>query len=124
VVDEVLKVYRSKLQTRLITVERVFDESRPITVRRGELVQVFSNIIANSVDAMPQGGVLYIQIQNSSIETTEGLQVVIQDRGTGIPEEHLARAYEPFFTTKGNIGTGIGLWVTKQLVKRHGDKSP
>jgi two-component system CheB/CheR fusion protein len=119
-IEEVLKVYKSKLQTRGIKVLRNFDTSIPITVSKGELVQVYSNIIANAVDSMSGGGSLTIEIQKVSGISGDGLQVIIKDQGTGIDEEHLAKVFEPFFTTKGNLGTGIGLWVAKQLVEKRG----
>ncbi len=119
-IEEVLKVYKSKIQTRGIVVERAFDDLRPITASKGELVQVFSNIIANAIDSMTHGGSLSIQIQSIPDLSEEGLQVVIQDQGAGIAEDHLKKVFEPFFTTKGNLGTGIGLWVAKQLTEKRG----
>ena len=84
------------------------------------MIQVFSNIIANAIDAMRQGGLLRIRTRNISGSTGDGVQTTIQDSGNGIQPEHLARIFEPFFTTKGDLGSGIGLWVAKQLVERRG----
>ena len=117
-IEDVLTVYKSKLFSRGITVERQVGESRPLLANRGEMVQVFSNIIANSIDAMPKGGVLRIQID----ATADGIQVLIEDQGSGIEEQHLSRIFEPFFTTKQDVGTGIGLWVTRQLVENRGGR--
>jgi signal transduction histidine kinase len=105
-----------------IVVDCQFGDLRPIVASRGELVQVFSNIIANSIDAMPQGGLLHVETRETGNEEEAGIEVVIRDQGTGIEQEHLARIFEPFFTTKGNVGTGLGLWVTKQLVENHGGR--
>jgi two-component system CheB/CheR fusion protein len=118
--EEVLKVYKSKLQTRGITVESTFDAPQPITVSKGEFVQVFSNILANAIDAMTTGGVLSLHIRNTSRLMDKGLQVIFKDQGSGIAPEHLGKVFEPFFTTKGNLGTGIGLWVARQLVEKRG----
>ncbi len=96
------------------------DDLRPITLNKGELVQVFSNVIANSIDAMPQGGLLHIEIRNILSGGKEGVLTVIRDQGIGIPQEHLGKIFEPFFTTKGDLGTGIGLWVAKRLVENRG----
>jgi signal transduction histidine kinase len=104
-IEEVLRVYKSKMQTRGITVVRDFDDSRPIIASKGELVQVFSNVIANAIDAMSIGGSLFIQIRGNHNGSGDELQVVIRDQGTGIEAEHLTRVFEPFFTTKGNLGT-------------------
>ena len=117
---EVLKVYESKFRSGGITVDCQFQDHRPVVVSRGEMLQVFSNVIANAVDAMSTGGKLQIQTQETTNAQREGVRVTIRDSGTGIPKEHLQRIFEPFFTTKGNLGTGIGLWVSRQLIEKHG----
>ena len=113
-----LTIYQRRLGANRISVECRFDSHRPIIVNKGELVQVLSNVIANSIDAMPQGGVLHVQVGETT-HSKEGVQIVIRDNGTGIQQQHLARIFEPFFTTKGHLGTGIGLWVAKQLIEKH-----
>ncbi|MHB1959602.1 MAG: two-component system sensor histidine kinase NtrB [Acidobacteriaceae bacterium] len=123
VVDELLKnvlaVYRSKLNSKNIALRCQFEALRPLKASRGELLQVFSNIIANSIDALGPGGSLYIETREMADAGTAGIQILIQDEGSGIEAEHLARIFEPFFTTKERHGTGIGLWVAKQLVEKH-----
>ncbi|WP_263384749.1 PAS domain-containing sensor histidine kinase [Granulicella arctica] len=118
VVKDVLTVYQSKLNNREITVECVFEHGRPIMASKGEMVQVFSNLMANSIDAMPDGGVLYVRI----VEKEDVLEVLVRDEGVGIRADHIGRVFEPFFTTKGNLGTGIGLWVSRQLIEKRGGR--
>jgi PAS domain S-box-containing protein len=119
--DDVLTVYQTKLNANRISVDCRFDNHRPIVVKKGELVQVLSNVIANSIDAMPNAGILHINVEETTNSQKQGVQIVIRDNGTGIRQEHLSRIFEPFFTTKGNLGTGIGLWVARQLIeKQHG----
>jgi PAS domain S-box-containing protein len=119
--EDVLTVYQTKISTNRISVDCRFDTHRPIVVNKGELVQVLSNVITNAIDAMPQTGVLHIQMGETTNSNKEGVEIVIRDSGTGIKKEHLSRLFEPFFTTKGNLGTGIGLWVARQLIeKQHG----
>jgi signal transduction histidine kinase len=113
-------VYNSKLLTSGITTDTQFDDPQTVHVRKGELLQVFSNIVANAADAMRQGGKLEISIRQVVGSGREGVQTVIKDNGMGIPDEHLAQIFEPFFTTKGDLGTGIGLWVAKRLVEMRG----
>lgn len=117
--EDVLSVYRNRILSHGVTVEGRFNDLRKISVRSGEIVQVFSNIVANAIDAMPEGGKLSIstaQVMNPQ----EGIHITVSDTGHGIRREHVSRVFEPFFTTKGNLGTGIGLWVARQLVERHG----
>jgi PAS domain S-box-containing protein len=116
-INEVVRVYESKIQNRGIVLERVYDPIPSLIASKGELTQVFSSIIANSVDAMPDGGRLRIGIkQLSAVE----IEICFEDQGIGISAKNLVKVFEPFFTTKGNLGTGIGLWIAKQLVEKHG----
>lgn len=119
-IENVLAVYSSKLIGNGISVETHFNDLRKIVVSRGEMIQVFSNVIANSIDAMCRGGTLAISIRKTTALNAEGLQVIVRDQGKGILQEHLGKIFEPFFTTKGNLGTGIGLWVAKQLTEQRG----
>jgi PAS domain S-box-containing protein len=121
-VRDVLRIYKTRIDARRITLETVFDTARPVYASKGELTQVLSNLIANAVDAMPDGGRLRIRVaeSNDAVSNDAQIEVLIQDDGCGIAPEHLDKIFEPFFTTKGNLGTGIGLWITKQLVEKHG----
>ena len=119
-IENVLVVYNSKLTALGISVDLTFNDLQRIVVSKGEMLQVFSNIIANAVDAMPQGGSLKISTRKLMGSTGDGVQIVVRDSGTGIRQEHLEKIFEAFFTTKGNLGTGIGLWVARQLVERRG----
>jgi signal transduction histidine kinase len=118
--ENVLSVYSSKLLAAGITTDKQFHEPRRVLVSKGEILQIFSNIVTNAADAMRQGGVLSISIRQIISSTGDGIQTIIRDSGTGIRQEHLAQVFEPFFTTKDNLGTGIGLWVAKQLVEARG----
>ena len=118
--ENVLSVYSSKLLAAGITTDKQFHDQPKVQVSKGEILQIFSNIITNAVDAMRQGGVLSITIREIVSSTRDGIQTIVRDNGTGIQPEHLAQVFEPFFTTKGNLGTGIGLWVAKQLVEARG----
>lgn len=86
---------------------------------KGQLVQVFVNLITNACHAMPLGaGRLTLETISAP---DERIVVRVVDNGRGIPEDNLARIFEPFFTTKGEgKGTGLGLSIVKNLVERHG----
>lgn len=116
VVDEVLLVYETRLRASAIEVVRSLAAVRPIEGLKGEFHQVFSNLISNSIDAMPLGGTIHI-----SIEEVQGeIRIAVGDTGQGIPNELQSRAGEPFFTTKQGSGTGLGLWIVNQFVKGWG----
>jgi signal transduction histidine kinase len=114
----VLAVYNAKLLSTGVVVDTRFNDLQKIAVSKGEMIQIFSNIIANAADAMRKGGLLHITTRNHLGTGGNGVQIMIRDNGTGIKQEHLEHIFEPFFTTKGDLGSGIGLWVAKQLVER------
>ncbi len=119
-VENVLTVYQAKLLSSGITVETRFNDLQKIVVSKGEILQVLSNIIANAIEAMPQGGVLNIAVRKLMNSGGDGIQIIVRDNGVGIETKDLERVFEPFFTTKIDIGTGIGLWVSKQLIEKRG----
>ena len=88
----------------------------------GELRQVLANLIGNATDAMRQGGCLRIRISERK-DVQRGapqVRITIGDNGTGIPPDVLPTIFEPFVTTKGETGTGLGLWVTSEIIKKNG----
>ncbi len=116
VLDDVLNVYRSRMQASQIEVIRDFQPVPQLQAIRGEIHQVFSNLVSNAIDAMHKGGRLRLSLS----ETGPGTEVVVEDNGSGIAPNHLQKLFEPFFTTKASVGTGLGLWVVKQFVEQHG----
>src|ERR1700748_1289312 len=84
------------------------------------MLQILSNVIANAIDAMRQGGSLKISTRQLISTSGDGIQIGYGDKGTGIRRDHREKIFEPFFTTKGDLGTGIGLWVARQLVEKRG----
>ena len=119
-VSDVLTVYQSRFRSHAIHVETHFGAVRSLTARKGEMIQIISNLVANSIDSMPNGGCLRIEVQEASTDDQDGIVLVVQDQGSGITEAHLKHLFEPFFTTKKNVGTGLGLWVVKQFLDNHG----
>jgi len=82
-------------------------------------MQVISNLITNSIYAMPEGGILSISLVDAE-DPTDGIVLTIQDNGVGITPEALPQVFNAFFTTRSTVGTGIGLFVAKQFVEGHG----
>lgn len=119
--DNVLTVYGSKMTRAGIRVETQFHDLQKIVVSKGEMLQVFSNLVANAIDAMAdKGGLLRISTRKLIGSAGDGIQILVQDTGAGIKTEHLPKIFDPFFTTKGALGTGIGLWVARQLIENRG----
>jgi signal transduction histidine kinase len=119
VVDSVLLLFAQRLAASAITVERR-ERSPSVTVLStpGELRQVIANLVGNAIDAMRAGGYLRIRIS----ERCRFVRLTIADTGRGIPSDVLPKIFEPFVTTKGETGTGLGLWVTAEIMKRNGWK--
>lgn len=118
-VTETLKIYEFKLNAAEIRIQTIFKPAPPIVVRRGEMMQVISNLVTNAMYAMPSGGTLTASVEEWVDSGRAGLLLAIEDTGQGIAAEDLKKIFEPFFTTRSSIGTGIGLWVATQFIKGH-----
>ena len=115
---EVLGFLEKEAEYRDITVSFEIEPELPtITSDRGQLQQVFLNILNNAVAAVQQGGRIGIELARDG---TDRVAVTVVDDGVGIPKEHLERIFEPFFTTKEGSGTGLGLSITYGIVKKLG----
>ena len=118
-VERVLDLLQAKLRGRPIQVETQFDARLGAMLGDGDqLTQVLINLAGNAIDAMPKGGRLTIATRAQADSDTGVL--VVSDTGRGISPEHLARIFEPFYTTKaeGN-GTGLGLSITQGIIASH-----
>ena len=103
--------------SRIAAEERLAGTLGLVRGNSGKLQQVFLNLFLNARDAMEQGGTLTVETSSNEVSA----RVEIIDSGCGIPEENLARIYDPFFTTKGaKKGTGLGLSITYAIEKEHG----
>lgn len=121
--EEVLVLYARRLIDKHIEIVRQYVNDDEVTVFPGELRQVFSNLITNAIEASEGGGRLLLRLRRSRLWSDEGvagLRMSIGDTGSGIDPAIRRRLGEPFFTTKGERGTGLGLWVTQSIVKRYG----
>src|ERR1700722_5641664 len=121
ILDSLLVLYNGKLLANNISVHRQYREGPPILCLAGDLRQIFANIIANAVDAMKSGGSLTMRVSPSFDWRNKerlGIRTTIADSGIGMDAETLLKIYEPFFTTKNETGTGLGMWVSAQLVER------
>jgi PAS domain S-box-containing protein len=118
-VDEVLSIFRHRFEMKHIRVVRGYEAGLAIHIAPHELRQIVTNLISNSADALAErGAVLSIQMR------CEGkiAVLVVEDNGSGISDADQRRIFEPFFSTKQDVGTGIGLWVTRELVEKNGGR--
>jgi signal transduction histidine kinase len=122
VLNSVLSLYQGRLRNSNVVIEKDFEEIPTLTASGGELRQLFANLIGNSLDAMRGGGKLTLRLRNTrnNSGTPKGIRVVIADSGYGIPPAIKSRVFEPFVSTKGNTGTGLGLWLGLEIVNKHG----
>jgi signal transduction histidine kinase len=117
-----LALYRGRLQTSMIGVEKHKHTDRPVMCFEGEIRQVLSNFIGNAIDAMPSEGARLLLRSREATNWATGekyLVVTIADNGAGISTQVKSRLFEPFFTTKNLGGNGLGLWISKEIVTRH-----
>ncbi len=123
VVREVTDFYSRRAERQRITLRVDINTEIQVLGISGELRQILSNLLANALDACPIDAVIRVET-NSAIDprnpTRTGVRITVADSGCGIDSKDLESIFEPFFTTKKDTGTGLGLWVCRQLVQKHG----
>ena len=123
ILDDLLSFYERRFESRKIKMVKEYDRDIEVTALGGELRQAFSNLIGNAIDAMPGGGTLIIratQTHSRNGTNRPGVRITILDTGEGIAPQHRKNLFQPFFTTKEDVGTGLGLWITRSIVEKHG----
>ena len=120
--EETLVLLEKKMKQLRIRVERDFDEALPkVRARADQLRQVFLNLIINAQQAIDGGGEITISTSVYEQALQPSIIVQLSDSGVGINEDDLGRIFDPFFST-GKKGTGLGLWVTQDIVRQHGGR--
>ena len=124
--DSVLSLNQGRLRNLGIAVEKGYDSNTSLYCFAGELRQVFANLIGNAIDAMPAGGRLVLRARRSrdwsdhdGLGSRLGVRFQVADTGSGMTPEVRRHIFEPFFTTKEVTGTGLGLWVSSEIVAKH-----
>ncbi|MGB7191034.1 MAG: ATP-binding protein, partial [Acidobacteriaceae bacterium] len=121
--ETVVKLYEARLRSNSIAVVRRYRPIPSITVFDGEVRQVLANLVVNAIDAMVSqpNGSLFLRTTASRDWTTgrEGLSILIADTGSGMDSKTARRIFEPFFSTKESTGTGLGLWVSLEILEKH-----
>ena len=118
IVDSAVDLLRGKIKLKRGNIEKQYDGDLQVTAVSGELRQVFSNLLANSLDAIDEEGTIKLRVSRSS-RVNGDVRVTVADNGKGIDAATLPRIFEPLFTTKESTGSGLGLWVSKQLIDKH-----
>lgn len=124
-IQSVMGLFQGRIAIRGIEIDLSCEEGTEVNGYQGELRQVLVNLIGNALDAMPKGGRLHIHCRDFSHgigSLTPRVEVSIADTGCGMTPDVLERAFEPFYTTKGDAGTGLGLWLSREILKKHGFK--
>ncbi|HEU4931933.1 MAG TPA: ATP-binding protein [Pyrinomonadaceae bacterium] len=120
--EETLVLMEKKMRQLRIRITREFDEQLPhIRARADQLRQVFLNLIINAQQAIKGDGEIVISTLRYEQALQPSIVVQLSDSGIGIAEDDLARIFDPFFST-GKKGTGLGLWVTQDIVRQHGGR--
>jgi signal transduction histidine kinase len=124
IVEDTLLLLNRQLQRANV---EVISDLRPLpdaVIAADQIRQVFSNLVINAKDAMPQGGRLRIRTRHvpGKDDLRGCVRILIADTGTGISREMIRTIFEPFVTTKGEKGTGLGLWIVKGIIQNHAGK--
>ena len=120
--NSVVDLLQAKVASTQVILETQCDKLLQITASFGELRQVISNLMLNSLDALGEGGrvTLRASTSRSPLDARLRIRFTIADSGKGISAVALPRIFEPFFTTKGSTGNGLGLWVSRRIIEKHG----
>jgi signal transduction histidine kinase len=120
-VQSLLKFYKSRFDSQDISVSTRYRDGGHLSAHPHQLRQMCANLLLNAADAMPCGGKIYARIAPSHgwKDQRRGLRLTFADTGSGIAAKDLARIWDPFFTTKGAAGNGIGLSLVKNTVQKH-----
>lgn len=122
VVADCLPLVQHLLNKAEIKIAREDSATRLILMNRTELQQVLVNLMVNAIHAMPDGGELTIRTFDGESESKDGIGIEVADSGVGMPPDILAKAFDPFFSTKRQQGTGLGLSISQTLIGRQGGR--
>lgn len=123
--DSVLTLHQGRLHSTRVQVFRQYRSGAELLAFSGEMRQLFANLIGNALDAMPKGGRLLLSVRTSQAWDRPGIQgvrITVADTGSGMTRAVRQRIFEAFYTTKEATGTGLGLWVSSEIIAKHQGK--
>ncbi len=124
-VESVVALHQGKLRNTGIRVDRQHRQSKLFICPEGDLRQILSNLLSNAIDATKAtGGVITIRTTPARHAPSgkAGVRISISDTGHGMNKDTAAQIFDPFYTTKGSGGSGLGLWISSSIAKRHGGR--
>jgi PAS domain S-box-containing protein len=127
-IEEAEALVAKRLRERNVKIERQLQPDLPkVMASADQIKQVILNLILNAAEAMPKGGLVTVSTEShrdaaSGFIRTDAVRMQVADTGPGIAEEYLPHIFEPFFSTKGEKGTGLGLWVSLGIAQSHGGR--
>jgi signal transduction histidine kinase len=125
VMSSIVTLYQPRITAARIAVVKDFRGGTELFCFGGEIRQLLANLIVNAVDAMQAGGTLSLRARRGHGRLqdgtwSEGVHVSVADTGIGMSAQTMAKIFEAFFTTKQATGTGLGLWVSEEIIRKHG----
>jgi PAS domain S-box-containing protein len=119
-IESVIALLRRKIGAKRVRIGKQWRATQQISAVAGELRQVFSNLLMNCLEAVDRGGTVKLRVGLCTLRGDRpGIRITFSDNGKGIEAEKRSRIFEPLYTTKEEVGTGLGLWVSKQIVEKH-----
>jgi PAS domain S-box-containing protein len=118
-IESVLFFNEPDLKVRKIQLQRRHRAAPPVLCLPGEIQQVLTNLISNAMDALADNGRLIVTVRPATDRNGAGVSVTVADTGQGMTRATLEHLFQPFVTTKGDAGTGLGLWVSKGILDKH-----
>ena len=124
VIPAVLRLYTARFTARRVEVRLRLRKTPTPMLLEGDVRQVLNNLVRNAYDAMPHGGVLHVRLRAARCMKTgvAGVRITVADTGTGFLPKMRKTLFEPFHTSKEVTGTGLGLWISKGIVDKHGGR--
>ena len=119
--EGVLLLFQARINTAATAVHTRYDENDAMLCFSGDMRQVLANLIGNALDALGRGGHLWLRTRRTTNQRTRqsGVRITVADTGGGMSAATQRSLFEAFFTTKASLGTGLGLWVSREIVRTH-----
>ena len=121
-IDPVVALYQGRLKHSRIDVQVDVRDATPVMCFENDVRQILNNLLGNAIDAMPKGGIIRFRSHAACCARSgrHGVRISIADNGHGMTPQTVKHIFEPFYTTKGASGSGLGLWISHTLAHRHG----